>query len=123
MIIKLASGKEIVIADVTKDPKAAAIEWLRDRARRQAVPGSPPDGSPCAGGTKGVRDMGWARTEEDAERRYTSGYCEGHNDKAENRPYDEQGASSDDWLAGYWAGYKGRPNKYAANGPYKMARG
>ena len=40
MKIKLASGKEMILEDVVRDPKAEAIDWLRKyKARRQAVPG------------------------------------------------------------------------------------
>ena len=47
MIIKLASGKDIVIDDVARDPKVEGIDWLQRyrakkklelKARRQAVP-------------------------------------------------------------------------------------
>lgn len=56
--------------------------------------------------------MGWSRDDKDAQRRYESGYYDGRIDKVNRRPYDEQGASSDDWLEGYWAGWNGKPNKY-----------
>lgn len=49
MIIKLASGKDIVIDDVARDPRVEGIDWLQRyrvkkelelKAQRQAVPGS-----------------------------------------------------------------------------------
>lgn len=48
----------------------------------------------------------------DAKRRYEAGYHDGRYDKVNYKPYDDQDASSDDWLEGYWDGYKGHPNKY-----------
>jgi len=60
MIIKLSNGKEIVIGDAIKDTKTEAVEWLRKykarKVRRQAVPGSPPGGSPAPVGSE--RSMG-----------------------------------------------------------------
>jgi len=48
----------------------------------------------------------------DAKRRYESGYYDGRYDKINGKPYDEQDASSDDWIEGYWDGYNERFNKY-----------
>ena len=56
--------------------------------------------------------MSWSGDSKDAERRYGAGRLDGRIDKREGRPYDEQGASSDDWIEGYWDGYTGRPDKY-----------
>lgn len=59
MIITLANGKEIVIKDVVKDPKAEAIQWLRaykentkkspGRTQASTTPISPQEGSLCNG--------------------------------------------------------------------------
>jgi len=35
MIINLSNGKEIEIADVTRNPKAEATRWLRERKERK----------------------------------------------------------------------------------------
>jgi len=43
MIVKLSNGKEIVIEDVVKDPKAEAIRWLRQYRKKK--PGMDPGGA------------------------------------------------------------------------------